>query len=120
MVQCYVCETKKKLRNLINFLISQRREITVQIEGNRTPYTSRIIKAVNGDILSKVGRGEALIIEKLTPDTGNGFFKFSPRVVIKFLLRNQSCQFESEYLGESTKNPPTGLIVSFPESVGIK
>jgi len=116
----HVAKSKEKLKGLIDFLISQKREITVQIEGNKTMYTSRINQAVYGDILSKDGKGDKLIIEKLIPDTGNTFFKFSRRVVIQFLLRNQSCQFESKYLGESTEDPHIGLIVSFPESVELK
>jgi hypothetical protein len=119
-VPSYVCKTKKKLRDLIDSLISQEREIIVQIEGNKTSYTSRIIKAVDGDILSKVGKGNQLIIEKLTPDTGNALLKLSPRLVIQFLLGDQTCQFHVKYLGESTNYPHKGLTVSFPESVRIE
>jgi hypothetical protein len=119
-VPSYVCKTKKKLRDLIDSLISQEREIIVQIEGNKTSYTSRIIKAVDGDILSKVGKGNQLIIEKLTPDTGNALLKLSPRLVIQFLLGDQTCQFHVKYFGESTNYPHKGLTVSFPESVRIE
>jgi hypothetical protein len=118
-VPLYVCKTKEKLIDLIDFLISQEREITVQIEGNKTSYTSRIIKEVDGDILSKVGKGNQLIIEKLTPDTGNTLLKLSPRLVIQFPLGDQTCQFHAKYLGESTNYPYKGLTVSFPESVRI-
>lgn len=120
VVPSYVCDNKEKLRDLIEFLISQERAITVQIEGNKTSYTSKIIKAVYRGTPSKDGKGDELIIEKLIPNTGNAFFKFSRRIVIRFLLRNQSCRFESKYLGESAKYPNVGLVVSFPESVEMQ
>jgi len=119
-VPSYVAETKQSLRELIDFLVSRKREITVQIEGNKSLYTSRIIRADYGDLFSRVSEESKLIIEKLAPDTGNALLKLSPRVVIQFLLGDKSCQFDSKYLGESTGYPHIGLIVSFPESVKMK
>ena len=116
----YVCDSKDKLRDLINFLISHKSEITIRIEGNKASYKSRIVKADYGDPLSKVGKGNGLIIEKLTPDTGNSLLKLSPRLVIQFPLSDQTCQFHAKYLGESTDYPHKGLTVSFPESVRIE
>ena len=116
----YVCESKEKLRNLINLLISHKREIKIRIEGNKASYTSRIVKADYGDPLSKVGKGNQLIIEKLTPGTGNALLKLSPTLVIQFPLGDQTCQFHAKYLGESTNYPHKGLTVSFPESVRIE
>ncbi|MGD8985593.1 MAG: hypothetical protein PVH99_12925 [Desulfobacteraceae bacterium] len=115
----YIAETKQNLRKLIDFLISHKREITVQIEGNRTLYTSRIISADYGDLLSKMNEESKLIIEMLVPDTGNTLLKLSPKVEIQFLLGEKSCQFNSRYLGESSEYPHLGQIVSFPESVKL-
>lgn len=113
-------ETKERLRELIDFLISGKRDITIKIEGNKASYRSRIIKADYGDTLSNVGKGRRLFIERLTPDTGNALLKLSHGLVIQFQLSNNPCQFESKYLGESTNYPDIGLIVSFPQSVGIQ
>jgi DNA-directed RNA polymerase subunit RPC12/RpoP len=115
-----VFKSKEKLVDLFDFLISQEREITIQIEGNKTSYTSRIIKAVYGDVLSKVGKDDELVIEKLTPDTGNALLKLSPRLVIQFPLSDQTLKFDTNYLGESTNYPHIGLIVRFPDSVRIE
>jgi hypothetical protein len=119
-VSPHLVETKERLRELIDFLISSKREIKIRIEGNKAAYTSRIIKADYGDPLSKVGKGNGLIMEKLTPDTGNALLKLSPRLTIQCQLRDQTCQFDVKYLGESTNYPDIGLIVSFPESVTIE
>lgn len=113
-------ETKEQLRELVDFLISRKTEITIQIEGNRASYTSRIIKAEYGDTLSKVGKGNGLIIDKLTPNTGNALLKLSPRLGIQFQLRDNFFEFDAKYVGESTQQPHIGLIVSFPESVRLE
>jgi len=115
----YIAETKQNLGKLIDFLISRKREITVQIEGNRTLYTSRIVSADYGDLLSKMSEESKLIIEMLNPDTGNALLKLSPRVTVQFLLGEKSCQFDSRYLGKSTEYPHIGQIVTFPESVKL-
>jgi hypothetical protein len=115
----HIAETRQNLRKLIDFLISRKREITVQIEGNRTLYTSRIISADYGDLLSKMSEESRLIIEMLVPETGNGLLKMSPKLEIQFLLGEKSCQFDARYLGTSTKYPHIGQVVSFPESVKL-
>ena len=116
----YIVETKQKIREVIGFLISRKREITIQIEGETAPFTSRIIKVNYGDILSKIGKGHELIIENLVPDTGNTLMKSSPEIVIEFLLRGTPCQFDAKYLGKCTEYPHIGLIVSFPEALKIE
>lgn len=113
-------ESKERLRELIDFLISSNREITIQIEGNKASYRSRILKADYVDPLSEVGKGNGLIIEKLTPETGNALLKLSPRLVIQFPLGDETCQFDVKYLGESPHYPHIGLIVSFPDSVRLE
>jgi hypothetical protein len=116
----YITETKQKIREVISFLISRKREITIQIEGDTASFTSRIIKANYGDILSKIGRGHELIIENLVPDMGNTLIESSPSIVIEFLLRGTRCQFDAKYLGKSTEYPHIGFIVSFPEALKIE
>jgi c-di-GMP-binding flagellar brake protein YcgR len=119
IVSPHIAETRQNLRKLIDFLISRNREITVQIEGNRTLYTSKIISADYGDLLSKISDESKLIIEVLVPDSGNSLLKMSPNVEIQFLLGEKSCQFDSRYLGASTEYPHIGQIVAFPESVKL-
>ena len=116
----YFVETKQKIREVIDFLISRKREIRVHIEGETAPFTSRVIKVNYGDILSKIGKGHELIIENLVPDAGNTPIKASSRIVIEFLLRGTPCQFDAKYLGESTEYPHIGLIVSFPQALKIE
>ena len=116
----YITETKQKIREVIGFLISREREITIQIDGGTGIFTSRLIKANYGDILSKVGKGYELVIRNLVPDIGNTLIRSSPRIVIEFILRNTPCQFDAKYLGTCTEYPHIGLIVSFPEALKIE
>jgi hypothetical protein len=83
-------------------------------------FTSRIIKANYGDILSKIGKRHELIVENLVPDMGNTLLESSPGIVIEFLLRGTRCQFDSIYLGKCTEYLHTGFIVSFPEALKIE
>ncbi|MGD8982458.1 MAG: flagellar brake protein [Desulfobacteraceae bacterium] len=115
----YIVETKQKIREVIAFLISRKREIRIQIEGETNLFTSRIIKVNYGDILSKIGKGYELIIENLVPDAGNTLIKSSSKIVIEFLLRGTPCQFDAKCFGKSTEYPHIGLIVSFPQALKI-
>jgi hypothetical protein len=116
----YLTETKQKIREVIGFLISRKREITVQMDGEPDVFTSRIIKVNYGDILSKIGKGNELIIQNLLPDIGNTLIKLFPRIVIKFVIRGTPCQFDAKYLGQCTEYPHIGLIVSFPQAIKIE
>jgi hypothetical protein len=116
----YIVETKQKIREVIGFLISRKREIRILMQGETAQFTSRIIKVNYGDILSKIGKGHELIIENLAPDTGNTLIKSSPEIVIAFLLRGTPCRFDAKYLGKCTEYPHIGVIVSFPEVIKIE
>jgi len=91
----YSVETKERIREVIDFLISRKREIRVHIEGETALFTSRVLKVNYGDILSKIGKGHELIIENLVPDAGNTLIKSSSKIIIEFLLRGTPCQFEA-------------------------
>ena len=116
----YITDTKQKIREVIGFLISRKREITIQMDRDPGMFTSRISKVNYGDILSKIGKGHELIIQNLVPDTGNALIKSSPRIVIEFVLRERPCQFDAKYLGQCTEYPHIGLIVSFPQALKIE
>ena len=100
-------------------MISQKRDIAVHIDGNRTLYTSRIISADYGDLPSKMREESKLIREMLVPDMGNGLLRMSPKVEIQFLLGEKSSQLNSRYLGASTEYPHIGQILTFLESVKL-
>ena len=113
-------EAKQKIRETIDFLISHKREITIQIEGHETSFASRIIMANHGDISLKTGKRPELIIERLTPEKGNILIKSGPHLIATFSLRNTYCRFKTRYLSTTSEGPSIGLVVSFPESIDVR
>lgn len=115
----YNATDKEKIKETMEFLISEGREITVQIEGQGTSYPSRIVKANYGDVHSKYGNRPQLVIERLSSEEGGGLVEPGSQVVARFLLRNTPCQFRALYLGPRTDYPNGEFVTSFPESIEL-
>jgi len=115
----YTARDTQTIKETIEFLITQGQEITAQIQGQVTPYTSMIIKANCGGVHSKYGNKPHLVIERLTPEEGNTSIKPGSQLLLKFLLTNSSCRFKAEYLGPRSDEPDSELVVSFPESMEL-
>ena len=82
----YAARDRQTIKETIEFLIIQGREITAQIQGHVTSYTSMIVKANCGGVHSKYGKGPHLVIGRLTPEDGNTFIKSGSPLLLKFLL----------------------------------
>ncbi|MGD2126869.1 MAG: PilZ domain-containing protein [Desulfobacteraceae bacterium] len=115
----YPARGKQKIKETIEFLISQRREIVIQIEGQETSYISRIVKANYGDVYSGYGNGPQLVIERLSPEEGNTLVELSSQLIVEFALRNIACRFRSRYLGPRSSFPDSDLVVSYPLSIQL-
>lgn len=67
-----------RILTVINHLISERVEISADIQGSDKKFTTRLIKL-------KTDKGlNHLIIEKFYPETGNSLIQSSPDVVFSF------------------------------------
>ncbi len=115
----YTAEDRQTIEETIEFLISHGREITIQIQGHGTSYTSRVIKANYGGVHSRYGSGPHLVMGRLVPENGNTFMKPGSHLVAKFLLSHTSCRFRTDYLGPRSEEPDGELVVSFPESIEL-
>lgn len=115
----YNATDKQKIKETMEFLISEGREITVQSEGQGTSYTAKIVKANYGEVHSKYGNGAQLVIERLSSEEGSGLVEAGSQVVAKFLLRNTPCQFKAQYLGPRSDYPSSEFVTSFPESIEL-
>ncbi len=115
----YTAKDSQTIKETIEFLISQGREITIQIQGQVASYTSTIIKANCGGVHSRYGNGPHLVIARLAPKGGNSSIKPGSPLVVKFLLTNTSCRFRTHYLGPRSDDPDTELVVGFPESIEL-
>lgn len=92
----YTAKDSQTIKETIEFLISQGREITIQIQGQVASYTSTIIKANCGGVHSRYGNGPHLVIARLAPKGGNSSIKPGSPLVVKFLLTNTSCRFRTQ------------------------
>jgi hypothetical protein len=113
----YSVRSKQEIKAVIDFVVSSERKITIEVEGDKTPYSSRIVVA---NYAKEVSGGEKaeLIVERLDPDRGNTLIEKHPRAVVRFLLRDKACEFDTEYIGlsESQFFRP---ILSYPDSIRI-
>jgi hypothetical protein len=115
----YTARDGQTIKETIEFLISQGRAITVQLQGEVTSYASAIIKANYGGVHSRYGSGPHLVIGRLAPEDGNISIKPGSHLVVKFLLSNTFCRFRTQYLGPRSDDPDSELVVSFPEAIEL-
>lgn len=115
----YTARDRQTIKETIEFLITQGRDITAQIQGQATSYTSMIIKANCGGVHSKYGNRPHLVIGRLTPEDGNTSIEPGSQLLLKSLLTNSFCRFKTQYLGPRSDEPDSELVVSFPESVEL-
>jgi hypothetical protein len=115
----YTAEDRQTIEETIEFLICHGRQITIQIEGQGTSYTSTVLKANYGGVQSRYGSGPHLVIGRLTPEDGNTSIKPGSHLVVKFLHTTTFCRFKTQYLGPRSDGSDSELIVSFPESIEL-
>jgi hypothetical protein len=116
----HLIHDKEKITKIINYLINERIEINVRIEGEETKFSSRFIETLPG---SKRGNAPvssdktpALVMDTLVPDRGNSLIQQSPQVGVEILTDKYLCRCHIEYICENdTSYPYYGLMISFPE-----
>ena len=79
----HVIETRNKILEIINHIISKKKEINVKISGQKTVFTSLILKLNKPD---NAGDSEKdnLIIERLEPKKGMDIIHSNPDIEVKF------------------------------------
>jgi hypothetical protein len=120
----YLLESRRKILEIINLIISKKVEIKVSIQGESTPFTSSLIhySSPTGEDLNSsavIMRAE-LIMQKLKPDQGNTLIQSSSDIQVECEFNQKSLRFNIRYMGISTRQPHFGIIVSFPESLEIQ
>ena len=113
----FTAKDRQTIWEVIDYLISRRRKITVQIEGYESTYTSRIIKASYMGGYSKQGNGPHLILGELAPEDGYTLIRPGRHLALKFMAGNTSCEFKTLCLTSLRDGTDPRIIVSFPESM---
>jgi len=113
-------DNNRKIKQVINHLISKGIEIKIGLKGEKTIFTSRLMTVYHENISSEIERGPKLIIEKLFPDKGNSLIQLLHEVAVEFPVNQDLCRCTLKYMGISSTPPHFGFIISFPESLEIK
>jgi hypothetical protein len=115
----FTSRDRETIWRIIDFLISRRREITVQSEGHEGLYASRIIKASYMANNPEYGNDPHLIIGKLVPEDGYTVINTGQQLVLKFLVENTPCGFKTRCLNSLRDGVDRRFIVSFPQSMKL-
>ena len=113
-------DDNRKIRWVIDQVISQRIEIRIWVQGEKTLFTSKIIDINHGSISSEIERRPELIIEKLFPEKGNSLIRSLPEVAVEFFINQNLCRCTVECIGPIATPPHFGFIMGFPESLEIE
>ncbi len=121
----HLLQDKEKITRIIKYLIHEKIEINVRIEGEETKYSSRFIEILPG---SKRGNAPVssdktpeLVMDTLVPDRGNGLIQQFTRVGVEVLTDKYLCRCHTKYICESnTSYPYYGLMISFPEFLDLE
>jgi hypothetical protein len=112
-------DDKKRIRNVLESLVSAQAQVVIQIDGIESPFTTKFIK-IEDQKNNGVGSKKGLIIEKLLPEQGNELIQLFPEVVIKFLIQESLYRCILQCLGISTIYPYYGFFMGFPDYLEIK
>jgi len=112
-------KNRMRIREVIGSLHSSRGPITVQIEGEKDSFASRIIKVDYDDTPLKSGKRGSVILEGLSPEKGNALMKSANRLRVSFYIGKLEYQFISHLVARSTESPYFGYIITYPEALMI-
>ena len=113
-------EDKEQIVLLLKRLLHERKEVNLRIQGEKTGFTSKILKINQDDLSSSISKRSSLIIEKLKPEKGNNLIQSTSEVSLEFAIDDKSCRCLMDYIGISSTPPNFGFIVSIPDNVEIE
>jgi hypothetical protein len=114
----YLVRRKEEIKAIVDFVVSAERKIAIQVEGDDTLYMSRILVANYVKEVSEKGERAELTIERLEPESGNMVLQKNSKAVVRFSLRDKSCEFDTQYIGLADSQF-SRIILSYPESIRV-
>lgn len=109
----------EKISTIIKHLISEKKEITIILNGQKNEFTSRISKINQDPFSSSINERSSIIIERLYPENGNTFIQSASKVTLSFFLAERFCRCSVDYLGISSTTPHFGFFLKIPEMIEI-
>lgn len=119
----HLLEDRQKIMRIMNQLISNKTEIKVRINGEKSPFISKLLKIDEADVLLEnleIGKEPQLIIEKLNPAKGNDLIQSFPDVTMEFSVNENLCRCSVQNTGVNNIAPHFGFIMSYPEALEIE
>ena len=113
----FTAKDRQTIWKVIDYLISRKQKITVQTDGYKNSYTSRIIKASFMTNYSKHGNGPHLVLGELAPEDGYTFIRPGRHLALKFMSGDTSCEFKTLCLTSLRDGTDSRITVGFPESM---
>jgi hypothetical protein len=110
----FTINEKAEVITIVNYLISEGLDITVEIQGKDEMFATRAIA------IEEFFEGDSLIVEKLRPEEGNSFILSAPEVVLSFDLKGRRASCITKYMGVPTENPNYGLLFELPAMVQLE
>jgi hypothetical protein len=112
-------EDPQKIIKIVDHLISTKVEIKILVMAESNPFVSRILKAEQNRSSMVKGASSIIIIDKLQPEKGNNLIQLTEKVILKFVISEQPCTCNVNYIGISSMPPYFGFILSAPEIIEI-
>jgi hypothetical protein len=105
---------KEKIVTIVNYMISEGLDVTLQIQGNYEIFSTRVIAIEEGF------EGSSIIVEKLRPEEGNSFITSSTEAILSFDLKGRKASFVAPYEGMYKESPNYGLLFGFPTDIQLE
>ena len=110
----------KKIWRMVEHVAHYQTPIKITIPGEKTSFTSKLLKVNYGSIASGANRGEEFIIERIYPEEGNALIRSAREVTLEFPIDDKICHCAAKYMGVDSTAPESGLTLSFPKTVEIQ
>lgn len=110
----FTIKEKAKIITIVNYLISEGLDITVEIQGKNEKFATRAIA------IEEFFGVDSLIVEKLSPEEGNSFILSAPVVVLSFDLKSRRASCITKYVGVPRENPNYGLFFEIPPALELE
>jgi hypothetical protein len=115
----FVTKSRARTRQAIDFLVTNRRPITVKIEWEPALFDSMIVKADHGNPLLKTGADGRVFIQWLSPARGNNIIDSISPVQVRFPLGKYKLAFTAYCITKNLEPHNLGLIITYPEALVI-
>ena len=112
-----ITKNQDRIKQAIDFLVVNRRPVTIRIEEEPTVFRSLILKVDHRDPASQARTPGRVYLHWLSPPEGNNLIQSAKTVQVRFSIGKYRLAFASEYVTKSLESSYLGHIITYPESL---